>query len=150
MMSRKRLVLVLSLLVMLLGSFVFTGCAQDDETDENEDIINENIDNKDKDEDDNDVEVDEDEKNDETEEDEVVEEVSTDTATFLGRIDPHSIELRISGVQPDEAGIKAFGLSDELIQSFEDLGIEVGDEIRFTYVEGEYTNIIQEISKIEN
>lgn len=145
MMSRKRLVLVLSLLVMLIGSFVFTGCTKDDETDENEDIINENIDNKD--EDDNDLEVDEDEKNDE---DEVVEEVNTDTATFLGRIDPHSIELRISGVQPDEAGIKAFGLSDELIQSFEDLGIEVGDEIRFTYVEGEYTNVIQEISKIEN
>lgn len=148
MMSRKRLVLVLSLLVMLIGSFVFTGCAKEDETDENEDIINENIDNND--EEDNDLEVDEDEKNDETEEDEVVEEVNTDTATFLGRIDPHSIELRISGVQPDEAGIKAFGLSDELINSFEDLGIEVGDEIRFTYVEGEYTNIIQEITKIEN
>jgi hypothetical protein len=69
-----------------------------------------------------------------------------DTGTFLGRIDPHSIEIRLSGVQPEDI-FHVFWLSDELIESFDDLAIEEGSIIKIEYIEvDENKKVIYEIT----
>lgn len=58
----------------------------------------------------------------------------TDTGTFLGRIDNNSVEIQISGV-PEEAGTKAFQLSNELIEAWDKMGFAEGDQIKIQYEE---------------
>jgi len=74
--------------------------------------------------------------------------VKQDTGIYQGQADSNSIEIKISGV-PEELSYKTFQLSDDLKEIFEDLGLEMNDQVRFTYTEEEGLRpVITEISKI--
>lgn len=71
-------------------------------------------------------------------------ETRTESGTFIGQIDANSIEIKISGV-PEEESNRAFKLSAEIKERFEELGLETGDEVLITYIpkENEQPEIIE-------
>lgn len=79
--------------------------------------------------------------------------VKQDSGTYLGQIDSHSIEIRISGV-PEVMDPKAFQLSGKVQEEFESYGLETGDQVKFSYTVKEHgqatTMTIIEIEKIPN
>ncbi|HHX86940.1 MAG TPA: hypothetical protein GX693_02035 [Firmicutes bacterium] len=80
-------------------------------------------------------------------------EVKQDSGTYLGQIDGHTIEIRISGV-PEEKDPRAFQLSGKVQEEFESYGFETGDQVKFKYTVQEHgqvsTMTIIEIEKIQN
>ena len=60
-------------------------------------------------------------------------EVKTDSGAYVGQIDPHSIEIKISGV-PEEKAAKAFELGEELRENWGSYDLNEGDAVRFTYI----------------
>lgn len=82
--------------------------------------------------------------------DEKAQETHTDSGIYAGQIDSNFIEIKISGV-PEEKAIRAFQLSEEVKNRFDEYGLETGDEIRFTYIPQEGKNdMIMSIEKIKN
>jgi len=61
-------------------------------------------------------------------------EVLTDTGTYTGQVDSHSIEIRISGVQDESAAYRVFSIL-ELGDAFEELELTEGMEVKFEYYE---------------
>ena len=59
-------------------------------------------------------------------------ELKTDSGTYVGQIDGNSIEVKISGV-PEEKATKACRLGEKIRDRFDELGLETGDVIKFTY-----------------
>ncbi len=80
-------------------------------------------------------------------------EAKQDSGTYNGQIDPHSIEIQISGVPP-EADPQAFQLSTGVQEEFAGYGFEAGDQVKFSYIEEEHgpvlSKIIIEIEKIKD
>jgi len=60
-----------------------------------------------------------------------------DSGTYTGRADMNFIEIRISGVQPDEKAYRVFRLNEELRETFDEYGIEEGDQVKFSYYDDE-------------
>jgi len=54
-----------------------------------------------------------------------------DTATYTGRIDNNSVEMEIQG------NPQAFQLTDELMESWDNLGFAEGDQLKIKYQERE-------------
>lgn len=79
----------------------------------------------------------------------VKQELKQDTGRYVGQIDPHSVEIKISGV-PDELAAKAFQLDDAIRDDFEEKhGLKSGDEVKFTYFVDEHQRpVLKEISKL--
>jgi hypothetical protein len=76
--------------------------------------------------------------------------VKNDTGMYVGLIDNHSIEIKISGV-PDEHSAKAFELTDKVKDNFDKLGLNTGDRVHFTYYENNNgQRILTSIEKIDN
>lgn len=71
----------------------------------------------------------------------------TESGTYVGMIDGHTIEVKISGV-PKEKATRAFQLSEQIISSWEKLKLKENDQIRFTYEEKNNMRIITSIEKI--
>lgn len=69
-------------------------------------------------------------------------EVKIDSGRYVGQIDSNSIEIKISGV-PDEIAARAFQLSDEVKEKFQEYGFKEGDEVIFDYIPGEPPVIIK-------
>lgn len=61
-------------------------------------------------------------------------EVQTDTGTYTGQVDSHSIEIRISGVQDESAAYRVFSIL-ELGDAFGELELTEGTEVKFEYYE---------------
>ncbi|MDD3864637.1 MAG: hypothetical protein QM215_04920 [Bacillota bacterium] len=69
----------------------------------------------------------------------------TDSGVYQGQADSNFIEIAISGV-PEENAAKVFMLSADLKESFEELGLEGGETIRFEYfVDDNEQSVIEEI-----
>lgn len=62
--------------------------------------------------------------------------VKQGTGIYQGQIDNNSIEIKISGV-PEDVAYRAFALTETAKASIEQLGIQEGDQVSFTYVEEE-------------
>lgn len=60
-------------------------------------------------------------------------ETQTESGTYVGQIDANSIEIKISGVSEEESA-RAFKLSAEIKERFEEFELEAGDEVFFTYI----------------
>ena len=76
--------------------------------------------------------------------------VKKDSGTYVGLIDNHSIEIKISGV-PEEKAAKAFELSDKIKDNFESFGLKTGDQVHFSYyVNNNGQMLITSIEKIQN
>ncbi|KUO50822.1 MAG: hypothetical protein APF76_01185 [Desulfitibacter sp. BRH_c19] len=58
-------------------------------------------------------------------------EILQDSGTYIGQIDNNSIEVRISGVQPDDFAIKVFRISEEAREEFSTFSD--GDEVLISY-----------------
>ncbi len=72
-----------------------------------------------------------------------------DSGTYIGQIDNNSIEVRISGVQPDDLAIKAFRIGEEAREELS--AISDGDEVLITYYLNENEQpIITSIKVISN
>lgn len=80
-------------------------------------------------------------------------ELMQDSGTYLGQVDPHSIEIHISGVPPG-VDPRVFQLSGKVQNEFESYGLEIEDEVKFSYIVGDHggvtTMTIIEIEKIKN
>ncbi|NLA26211.1 MAG: hypothetical protein GX878_02325 [Firmicutes bacterium] len=80
-------------------------------------------------------------------------ELMQDSGTYLGQVDPHSIEIHISGV-PLAMDPQVFQLSGKVMKEFESYGFETGDQVKFSYIMGDHGGIttmtIIEIDKIKN
>ncbi len=76
-----------------------------------------------------------------------------DSGTYLGQVDPHSIEIHISGV-PLAMDPKVFQLSGKVMKEFESYNLETGDQVKFSYIVGDHDGVttmtIIEIVKIKN
>lgn len=73
--------------------------------------------------------------------------VKQNTGIYQGLIDSNSIEIKIDGA-PEDTAYKAFALSASVIEGFEQLGLDTGDKVSFTYTEEEDQQpLISEISK---
>lgn len=71
--------------------------------------------------------------------------LKVDTGDYQGQIDSNIIEITISGV-PEEKATRAFMLSDELKDEFENIQLSIGETIKFRYYIDEYErNVIVEI-----
>ena len=71
--------------------------------------------------------------------------LNVDTGAYQGQIDSNMIEITISGV-PEEKATRAFVLSDELKDEFENIQLSIGETIKFWYYIDEYErNVIVEI-----
>jgi uncharacterized protein YxeA len=71
--------------------------------------------------------------------------LKVDTGDYQGQIDSNIIEITISGV-PEEKATRAFMLSDELKDEFENIQLSTGETIKFRYYIDEYErNVIVEI-----
>lgn len=78
---------------------------------------------------------------------EAKEEMLIDTGRYVGQIDPHSVEIKISGVPEDQAS-KAFQLDASIQENFEQtFGLQSGDQVKVTYFMDEYGRQI--LTKIE-
>ncbi|PKM86752.1 MAG: hypothetical protein CVU87_11195 [Firmicutes bacterium HGW-Firmicutes-12] len=76
--------------------------------------------------------------------------VKNDTGMYVGLIDNHSIEIKISGV-PDEHSAKAFELTDKVKENFDNLGLNTGDQVHFTFYENNNgQRMLTSIEKIDN
>lgn len=73
--------------------------------------------------------------------------LKTDSGTFVGLIDPHSLEIKISGV-PEEEAARAFQMSQWIQEHFDQFGLATGDQVRFNYYENAYGQLI--LVRIEN
>ncbi len=73
-------------------------------------------------------------------------ELITDSGRYVGQIDSHSVEIKISGV-PDEHAARAFRLSEAVLAGLDDLNLSDGFEVLFRYLprEGEQPLIIEMI-----
>jgi len=60
------------------------------------------------------------------------------TGIYVGRIDNHSVEIIVNGEE------QAFRLSDELRATFDDLGLEEGQQVKITYYQNEHRQLILE------
>jgi len=75
-------------------------------------------------------------------------ELTTDSGRYSGQADSNFIEIKISGV-PEEFSAKVFMLPAQLKIEFDDLALEVGDNIQFEYYVNESgQNVIVSIKKI--
>ena len=82
--------------------------------------------------------------------DEFTGEIKQDSGTYLGQIDPHSIEIRISGV-PLDKDPRAFQLSGQVQQEFAGYRLKTGDQVKFSYtVEKRGQATMMTITRIEN
>ena len=71
--------------------------------------------------------------------------LKVDTGDYQGQIDSNIIEITISGI-PEEKATRAFMLSDELKDEFENIQLSIGESIKFRYYIDEYErNVIVEI-----
>ena len=71
--------------------------------------------------------------------------LKVDTGDYQGQIDSNIIEITISGVSEEKA-TRAFMLSDELKDEFENIQLSIGETIKFRYYIDEYErNVIVEI-----
>ena len=74
--------------------------------------------------------------------------LKTDSGRYVGQADSNFIEIEISGV-PNEISAKVFMLSQDIKDSFDELGLETGDNIKFNYYINENNqNVIVSIEKI--
>ncbi len=130
----KKMYLLLA--VFLVWATIFTGCADDSQTDLiDESNIEDNV-------------QEEDDPAENNQEEDQNEEMKTDSGSFQGQADSNFIEIKISGV-PDEIGIKTFMLSDEIKEKFGQLALQLDEEIRFNYYENENQQlVIVEIEKM--
>ncbi|HHX94428.1 MAG TPA: protease complex subunit PrcB family protein [Clostridia bacterium] len=77
------------------------------------------------------------------------EELLQDTGEYVGQIDPHSVEIKISGV-PEEQAAKAFQLDESIRENFEERhGLQPGDKVKFSYFVDEHQRpVLKEISTL--
>lgn len=73
----------------------------------------------------------------------------TDSGRFIGWIDNNSVEIQISGV-PDEMGPRVFRLSGGAHEQLQQLGIEDGEVVLFTFKTEGQTDTIIKIMRLEN
>jgi hypothetical protein len=59
-------------------------------------------------------------------------EIKVDTGTYVGQIDGNSVEIIISGV-PEDMANRAFRLSPEIKEGFEQLGLQDNSSVKFEY-----------------
>lgn len=60
------------------------------------------------------------------------EEIKIGTGTYVGQIDGNSVEIIISGV-PEDMATRAFRLSEELREVFDQIGIPDNSSVKFEY-----------------
>lgn len=58
--------------------------------------------------------------------------IRQDSGTYLSQIDPHTIEIGISGV-PEELASRAFQLSSRVQEEIAGYGLQEGDQVKFSY-----------------
>jgi hypothetical protein len=75
-------------------------------------------------------------------------EEKTDSGTYVRRIEPDLIEVRISGV-PESIPPRVFRLYEEVDENFDELGLQQGDQIRFIYSKNiNQEDVITELKKL--